>query len=225
MSIAKIFHLIVWIIIFIVQNLSGQVKTIVPDLSKIVTGEGWRVVNRDAEILDVNGQRCVRFTTSNQQGGVAWLEDMEFDNGTIEVDIKGKNVRGGSFLGIAFRGENDSTYDAVYFRPFNFPGEANARGRSVQYISHPEHPWYQLRQDHPGRYENSVNPVPDPDQFFHVRIVVEKPSIKVYMENSDEPSLVVDELTERNSGKIGLWMDYVSDGAFANLKITPDGSR
>ena len=94
-------------------------------------------------------------------------------------------------------------------------------GRSVQYISHPEFPWFKLRETYPGKYENSVKPVPDPDKFFHVKIVVDKPKVSVYVENSNERSLVVDELSERTGGKIGFWMDFVSDGTFANLKIIP----
>ncbi len=153
-------------------------------------------------------------------GGIAWLDDFEFTNVTIEVDIKGKDATGQSFVGIAFRGVDEETYDAVYFRPFNFRSpERNEH--SVQYISHPNYTWSVLREEYPGKYENSVNPVPDPNKFFHAKIVIQKPQVSVYVDNSQEPSLVVNELTERTGGKIGLWMDFVSEGTFANLKITP----
>jgi hypothetical protein len=202
------------------QNSIAQQKTIIPDLSKIVNGDGWSVVNREARIIDVDGQKCIYFNAPNKQGGVAWLEGVDFKNGTIEVDIKGRNVRGGSFLGIAFRGLNDTTYDAVYFRPFNFP-LPDQGGHSVQYISHPQHTWYTLRKEHPGQYENSVIPAPDPEKLFHVQIVIAKPRVSVYVNNSKKPCLVVDELSERTGGRIGLWMDFISDGTFANLKISP----
>src|SRR5689334_22803590 len=51
--------------------------------------------------------------------GHAWLNHTKFTNGTIEVDIKGKDKLQSSFVGIAFHGVNDSTFEAVYFRPFN----------------------------------------------------------------------------------------------------------
>ncbi len=34
--------------------------------------------------------------------------------------MRGKNVFQKSFIGIAFHGQDDKTYDAVYCRPFNF---------------------------------------------------------------------------------------------------------
>lgn len=206
------------ICILLAQIVFAQENVIVPDLTKIITGDDWRVVNREPEIVTENNQTCIHFKHNNQQGGIAWLENFEFNNGVIEVDIKGQKIRGGSFLGIAFRGLNDSTYDAVYFRPFNF-SVANQEGHSVQYISHPQHTWYSLREGYPGQYENSIIPPPDFEKFFHVKIVIDKPKVKVYVNDIKEPSLVVDELSDRTGGKIGLWMDYVSDGTFANLKI------
>ena len=207
--------------IFLSQILIAQENVIIPDLTKIVTGEGWQVINREAKIIEENGQQIIQFKATNQQGGVAWLEDLEFTNGVIEVDIKGKNVKGGSFVGVAFRVADDTTYDVIYFRPFNFGPQDNSKGRSVQYISHPVHTWYKLREEHPRQYENSVNPAPNPDSFFHVKIIVQKPKVSVYVNDNQEPSLVVDELSDRTGGKIGLWMDYISDGSFANLKIIP----
>lgn len=203
----------------IALNVFAQEKVIIPDLTKIISGDGWRVVNRVSEIVTKNGQTCVHFKAHNQQGGIAWLKNFEFTNGMIEVDIKGKNIKGGSFLGVAFRGLNDSTYDAIYFRPFNFDSISNVKGHSVQYISHPQYPWFRLRKEYTGQYENSIIPPPSPDEFFHAKIVVEKPKVMVYVNNIEEPSLVVDELSDRTGGKIGLWMGFISEGTFANLKI------
>ena len=71
---------------------------------------------------------------------------------------------------MAFHGLNDTTFDAVYFRPFNFNNPAR-NGHSVQYISHPEFPWYKLRKE---QYENLINPVPEPNDWFHVLIIMAK---------------------------------------------------
>lgn len=216
----KLIFMLTGLVLFFSQNLYAQQNIIIPDLTKIVSGEGWSVVNREARIIDVDDQKCIYFNAPNKKGGVAWLEGVDFDNGTIEVDIKGRNVRGGSFLGIAFRGLNDTTYDAVYFRPFNFSA-SDQGGHSVQYISHPQHTWYKLRKEHPGQYENSIIPAPDPEKFFHAKIVIAKPRVSVYVNNSKKTSLLVDELSNRTGGRIGLWMDFISDGTFANLKIIP----
>ncbi len=48
------------------------------------------------------------------------LQPQQFRNGTIECDIREKDVQGQSFVGITFHGVDSTTYDAIYFRPFNF---------------------------------------------------------------------------------------------------------
>jgi tetratricopeptide (TPR) repeat protein len=75
----------------------------------------------------------------------------------IEVDLKGKDVAQQSFLGIAFHLVDWTTFDAVYFRPFNFRApEAERRSHSVQYVSHPVNTWQKLRAEQPGRFEKAI---------------------------------------------------------------------
>jgi hypothetical protein len=154
--------------------------------------------------------------------GVAYLEGIEFANGTIELDVRGKDVQQQSFVGIAFHGVDQATYDAVYFRPFNFKAEDPARRvRAVQYISHPTYPWQKLRAEHPGKYEQAVSPVPGPDDWFHVRVIVASPTVRVFVQDAKEPSLMVTQLSERGKGLIGLWVGNNSGGDFADLKLIP----
>jgi len=91
----------------------------------------------------------------------------------------------------------------------------------VQYVSHPDFTWQKLRGEKPGQYEKPVNPVPDPDGWFHVRVSIAKPVIKIYVNGAAEPCLTVDSLGNRESGMIGLWVGNGSGGDFANLEITP----
>ncbi len=213
--------IVLTLIIFLINEYSySQDESTVPDLAKIVNEEVWIISNR---IVDSSGDidKTVVFFNSQSGDGIAWLKGFNLKNGTIEADIKGKDVQGSSFVGIAFRGVDEQTYDAVYFRPFNFNSEDPVRaGRSVQYISHPTYTWHKLRETFPEAYENPVNPVPDPDSFFHIRIVLEKPKVSVFVNNADQPCLVVNELSDRTGGWVGLWVGNYSDGAFANLKIT-----
>ena len=94
---------------------------------------------------------------------------------------------------MAFHGVDGKTYDGIYFRPFNFRTDDPARVlRAVQYISHPTHPWQKLRADTPGKYEKPVKPVPDPNGWFHARVVVASPKVSVFVDDGKEPALVVD---------------------------------
>ena len=204
-------------------ELGGQ-EILRPDLSSIVTGDGWTVVNRAATVQ--NEAEGVVVTFDARVGdGAAWMDGVDFSNGTIEVLIRGKNNPGRSFVGVAFRGVDDEIYDAVYFRPFNFVAEADLnRSHMVQYVSHPEHTWSRLREEHTDVFENPLPNPPNPDQFFKARIVIEKPVIRVYVGEETEPCLVVNELTDRMGGRVGLWMGNGSDGSFAELVLKPAGA-
>jgi hypothetical protein len=191
------------------------------DLTKIAEPAVWRVVNREARLVGDVGKRFVRLD-AREGHGIAWLVGSDFKDGTIEVDLRGKNDPGRSFIGIAFRGADVTTYDAVYFRPFNFKNADPARRlRAVQYLSRPKNDWDKLRAEHPGKYEQPVSPVPDPDDWFRARIVIEDGKVNVFVNDARAASLVVNELSERRGGMVGLWVDNGSSGDFANLKLVP----
>jgi hypothetical protein len=197
----------------------GQKKTIEPDLVALVEGKGLKVFNRSLSVLS---DRKGIHLSENPGDGVAYLEGVEFANGVIEVDMRGKDVQQQSFVGVVFHGVDEKTYDAVYFRPFNFKAEDPARRiRAVQYISHPTYTWNKLRTEQPGKYEKAVNPVPDPNDWFHARIVVASPKVSVFVNDAKEPSLVVDQLSDRKKGLAGLWVGNTTGGDFANFKIIP----
>ena len=206
-------------LLFVIVSLSigcsvnAQKNELAPDLSKIGDSGLWTLHNRELitdDVVHLDGK---------PGDGLLWLNESMFANGLIELDIKGKDERGKSFVGLAFHGLNDSIYDVIYFRPFNFESP-DRNGHSVQYISHPEYTWHKLRKEHPEQYENPVIPVPDPADWFHVAIIVDYPDVKVFVDNSDEPSLTIKQLSSRKEGWIGFWVGHNSEGYFRNLKIT-----
>lgn len=155
-------------------------------------------------------------------GPVVWIAGTEFSEGTIEIDIRGRDVFQRSFVGIAFHRRDDSTYEAVYLRPFNFRAEDPIRrGHAVQYIAPPQYHWQQLRQQFPEEFENPVDSSLDPTGFVPLRVVVKGQAIEVYVGRVASPTLAVRKLGQHNGGMIGLWMEPNSDAAFANLRITP----
>src|SRR5690242_1586053 len=155
------------------------------DLSAQV-GDGdiarFRVINRpvsQVNLLVEGTRRGLRVGAAPGEGIV--LQSAEFSRGAIECDIRGKDIPQQSFIGIAFHGVDDSTYESVYFRPFNFQSPDSTRhAHAVQYESLPENGWQRLRTDHPGAYEQPVNPAPDPNGWFHIRIVVSDTSVSVF---------------------------------------------
>jgi hypothetical protein len=149
------------------------------------------------------------------------LSVVEFSAGTIEFDAKGKSTPPqSSFVGVAFRVVDAATHDAVYFRPFNFrANDPDKKSHAVQYVSEPQWTWQRLRKEEPGQFEKLIEPPPDGDAWFHAKVVVEKRQVKVFVNGAPEPSLVVNELSDRPGGSVGLWCGGY--GVIANLKITP----
>ena len=190
-----------------------QQREIIPDLSKLNDPRFWTI----NQWTVAAGTKEVKIN-KKPGDGLIYLNDLILGNGSIEVDIKGKDEQGRNFVGIAFHILNDSTYDAVYFRPFNFRNPERKK-HAVQYISHPEFDWFRLREAHPGIYENEVAPVPDPNDWFHARIQIEYPEVRVYVNHAAEPSLVVRQLSDRKQGRLGLWIPNGTEGSFRNLKI------
>ena len=194
---------------------------IAPDLGRLANGQGAQVFNRNLTAGNEDGRAVARLDAAAGDGG-ALLDGVQVSDGVIEVDLRGKDVAQQSFLGVAFHWVDWSTYDAVYFRPFNFRAEgAEQRSHSVQYISHPANTWQKLRAERPGQFEKALDPPPDPNGWFHARIVVAGGKVEVYVNNAAAPSLVVDDLGDAKSGGVALWAGNGSDGAFASLRITP----
>ena len=200
---------------------AAQSKAITPDLASLVDGGRLKAINRTASSLTDGARKGVRLS-EGPGDGVAYVPVIDFANGTLELDVKGKDVQQQSFVGVAFHAVDGVTYDAIYFRPFNFKTEDAARRiRAVQYVSHPVNTWQKLRTEQPGKYEKPVNPVPDPNAWFHARVVVASPRVSVFVGDATEPCLVVDQLSDRKKGLVGLWVGNTSGGEFANLKIVP----
>jgi hypothetical protein len=96
-----------------------------------------KVHNRQVRSYTEGDRSALRFDERSGDG-IAWWPETNFANGTIEFDVRGKDVFQKSFVGIAFHGVDEKTYDAVYFRPFNFRASDPARrNHAVQYVSMP----------------------------------------------------------------------------------------
>ena len=210
----------IMLLLFLAVGLRSQEReSIRYDLMDSFRNGQLTVHNRHAEI-GTNGARNW-LTLSEETGeGLVWLNDTAFSTGIIDIDLKGQDVFQHSFVGIAFHGLNDSTFEAVYFRPFQFQTADTARKkRAVQYISLPEFTWQRLRSEHPGMYEKPVFPGPDPNDWFHAAIVVTEEEIRIYVNDGATPALTVASLSGRVNGKIGLYTADRSGGSFSNLSI------
>ena len=183
-----------------------------------LTENKLKVVNREIASTDASSNAI---SINAKEGvGLAYIEDAELRFGTFEIDIKGENNPGRSFVGVAFNIQNDTTYEAIYFRPFNFQSEEKIRREhSVQYISVPKYDWRILRTNHEGQFEAEYDRQPSPDDWFTVKIKVEEKRVVVYDRETDQELLSVKRLQQPISNRIALWAGNGSKGSFRNLKI------
>jgi len=182
---------------------------------------GLRVVNREISSIDEETNSLA--LNAMEGAGMAILEELDFEVGSIEIDLKGENNPGRSFIGIAFNIQNDSTYEAIYFRPFNFQSEEKIRREhSLQYVSEPEHSWFDLRENFEGQYEAEWEKQPSPDDWFSIKLNVTDEQVSVYDIESGMELLAVNRLQTSKTSDIALWTGHNSKGEFRNLRIERD---
>ena len=191
------------------------------NLGELAKAKAIEPFNRTLDPTKAGSPEAV-FLNAAANDGLAWIAGVELSEGTIELEVKGRNQPGQSFVGIAFHGQDNRTFDAVYLRPFNFQAaEAERRNHSIQYISILGHDWSELRNNHPGKYESAITPAPAPESWVSVKLVLDGKRVSAFVNGSDKPALTVELLNDRLKGRVGLWVGNGSDGWFRNLKVTP----
>lgn len=211
---------IIWPLLMLVTATGVAQNKQAYDLYKHATSKELQVYNRELTLISENNIRGIRLSKAYGEG-IAWVNNLEFSEGTIEFDVRGEDTKQHSFVGIAFHAVNDSTFDAVYLRPFQFR-ETNEtlRSHGIQYISLPEFTWRVLRAKFPDRYEHAVEPAPDPNGWVHVRLEIKGNTIRTFIDGNSQPALVVEKLTAVTSGRLGFYVADTSGGDFANLVVT-----
>lgn len=209
------------LLIFILLScslLGQQSQTI--ELAKLYQKGKLKAVNRDLKIVtDDNGSYLK--ISENKNEAIVWLPVTDLKNGTIEIEMRGQDVFQRSFIGIAFHGVDDTTYDAIYCRPFNFFATDSVRRiHAVQYISHPNFTWEKLRHEKNAVFEKEIIHPPNPNDWFTMKLVIDNTTVKAYINNATQPSLIVQKLNNRTTGKIGLFTADNSGGDFKTIKIS-----
>ncbi len=187
-----------------------------PVQGKTVSFEGrqWDVsLARRVTVENFKGKKALHVT--GQESAYVFLPEVDFQDGTIEVDIAGA-----TFSGIAFRGrDGGKRAEKLYFRPQN-AGTAKHEN-TVQYslIGRPDGSWRALRTKFPGKYEAGADIAKD--KWFHVRLEIRGKRLEAFVNDSPKPVLVVDPLLDELSrGTVGVWG---WNTYFAGFTFTPAG--
>jgi len=188
----------------------------------VLRKDQWTMTNTKWATTVFKGKRAMRLEGWR---AMATLNDMAFEDGTIEMDIAAGG-KGKFYIGVAFRVQDrinrnlsdrdnyNQLFENVIFRPFQ-SGTPNA----VQYAAAgTKYSWKYLRNNHPGKYEGNADP--SETGWFHVRIEVTGQQAQVFVNNAKTPALVVNDLKHgRSKGSVGITSVWKT-AYFANVTVT-----
>lgn len=221
----RIILFIVWSVIGISPVFSQSTKL---NLNKL---EAVSVSMSAAKISGKNTIRVIKDAAVKafDEPTLAKLKNVNFKNGTIEVKVLSRLLKDApadarGFIGIAFRiNESNSKFECMYIRPTNGRVEIQLRrNRATQYFSYPDFKFDRLRKDAPGEYESYVDI--GLNEWIDLKIEVKGVKAKLFVNGSKQPVLIVNDLKHGSdlSGAIGLWLEFGTEGYFADLKIRSD---
>jgi hypothetical protein len=201
------FGVATWALMVLVVPLSAQ-QTVQ------FSGHTWTVTAPDARVEPYLGREALRL----RNGGV-FLTDVAFGDGVVEYDVATTGHR--SFVGAALRlrqGER-VTYEEFYLRPHQ-----SGRFDALQYT--PNFGGLTAWQLYP-EYNRPVQ-IPR-DRWIHVRLVVSGTKLTAFIDDSDEPAMVVEDLRlGPEPGGVGLYSNFPEAGtldlyptAFSNFELKP----
>ncbi|HTT67861.1 MAG TPA: hypothetical protein VMF70_07530 [Gemmatimonadales bacterium] len=142
--------------------------------------------------------------------GVALARNASLDNGTIELDMAATPST--TFLGAAFRAAAPRFSNVVFVRP-----GASGSQEAVQYgpaFNGVGTAW----QVYHGEGANAVAVIPR-ERWVHLRIELDGPVARVYVDTATAPTLVVPRLAASGGNGLGVWAGAFGRGAyFSNIR-------
>ena len=189
------------------------------NLHKLLKNNKLNIINREAKPIDSLSKNYIKLL-ENKGEGIVWLPIKDFKNGTIKIEMRGKDEYRKSFIGIIFHVQDDTTYDAIYCRPANFfAKDSIVRTYAIQYVSHPVYTWRKIRERKEKFYEKEIINPPNPNGWFTMTLVILDKNVKAFINDAKEPSLDLIKLTNYQNGKIGIFLGDGSGGDFRNVYV------
>lgn len=185
-----------------------------PALSQPMTNvpfnaDNWKLGKAQAKPEDYRGRQSILLS-----GGTIYASDINFLDGTIEVDINFPLAR--FFPEVFFRMQDENNYESFYIRPHQ---SGNPDATQYTPVFNGLAGW-QLY--HGEGYTKDIEL--KPDTWHHIKINVSGKQADVYFDDMDTPFLKITDLKrEPQPGKIGVGSGQpVHYANFRYSKTTPD---
>lgn len=186
-------------------SLVGAWSNVFPQSNSVdFDSDKWIMVN--AKKVDHLGRKALM--------GTAYLKDVEFGNGVIELDMA--VARRTSYPGVVFRMRGSLEHERFYIRPHR----AGLYADAIQYVAsfNGVDSW----QLYNGPGKTAALEVPY-DAWFHVKLEVKGSQARIFVNNSEQPSLVITELQHGTSkGTIGLMGPVDGSSYYSNFSYRAD---
>jgi len=180
----------------------------------LAADEQTAIIGFESGEWTISAGRIVDHLGRKALAGSAFLRDVEFTDGVIEVDMAMDGRR--CFPGIIFRAESEADTEVFYVRPHRSKNYSHAlqytpRFRGVS--------GWQLYSG-PGFTAGADIPL---DRWVHVRLEIQGTRARIYFDDSETPSLVVGDL-KRGTADGFIGVSGPPDGRvhFSNFRFSPD---
>lgn len=197
----------------------------------------FRPVHTGVESVILDGDRVLRVVKTEKQmefdtNSYARLVGEDFHNGTLRVKVRSRLLSDApdlarGFIGLAFRiNESDSEFECFYVRPTNGKScvDPVRRAHGCQYFAFPGYTFAHFREFGIGGYEAPCDI--DLNEWIDLKIKLEGPRGRFYVNNMATPALVVENMKHGDSrGGIGLFVDIGTEGFFKDLEFEREQSR
>jgi len=174
--------------------------------TEIIDFKSDQWVLKNAEMVQFEDQECLI--------GYAYLKDVEFENGVIEVDLQVTGSR--SYPGIVFRMQSEENYENIYIRPHR----AGLYPDAIQYtpVINGIAGWQLYHGD--GFTNSARFPA---NQWMHLKIEIDGTQARLFIDDLVQPALVIHHLQHgKSKGTIGVSGPRDKSAFFANFKYSTD---
>ncbi|UCE19597.1 MAG: SMP-30/gluconolactonase/LRE family protein [Gemmatimonadota bacterium] len=197
------------------------VKTIVLSVLSLLTfilsvSSQNDIVDFGSDRWDLKNGEIVEYLDRTCLSGYVVLKDVVFENGVIEVDIAVKDNKVRGYPGIIFRMQSPGNYERFYIRPHR----ASLYPDALQYmpVFNGVECWQLYNGD--GYTANADLPA---QQWVHVKMEISGTQARIFLDNAEQPSLVISRLKHGASkGTLGLMGQRGGNAYFSNFKYTID---
>ena len=171
-------------------------------LPSLAADETTEIIAFDSEEWTISDGRTVDHLGRKALAGSAFLEDVDFTDGVIEVDMAMDGRRG--FPGIIFRAGSEGDTEIFYVRPHRSKNYSHALQYTPRFSGVTG---WQLYSG-PGFTAGADISL---DRWVHVKLEIKGTRARIYFDGSETPSLVVGDLKRGTAG------------GFIGVSSPPDG--